>query len=248
SVELELLSTLGNILNLASIDPAQTEFQAAELEPVNRPQPDQPVVQPPPQSQLETLQQLLSIEKLQNLVGAGMGQAAETLTQLADSPIVFQLPVVETMTAESLQKLLQDRFGVEPICAAQLPFSGGLSGTAQLLLPQASAATFTTVLTGEEPGSPEFKQLKVEALTEVGNIVLNGVMGTISNALTQQLEFSVPVYCEDSIESLTRSLTADFNAAVLVAQTRFEIEQLQVEGDITLFFKMRLFFDLAFNS
>ncbi|NET36272.1 MAG: response regulator, partial [Cyanothece sp. SIO1E1] len=41
-VELELLSTLGNILNLASIDPAQTEFQAAELEPVNRPQPDQP--------------------------------------------------------------------------------------------------------------------------------------------------------------------------------------------------------------
>ncbi|MEO1349410.1 MAG: chemotaxis protein CheC, partial [Cyanobacteria bacterium J06635_15] len=80
---------------------------------------------------------------------------------------------------------------------------------------------------------------------EVGNIVLNSVMGAMSNALAQKLTFSVPIYQETSVEALTHSLGQDTSAAVILAQTHFKIEDLQISGDIILFFKMQLFFDLA---
>ncbi|MEM9904443.1 MAG: hypothetical protein AAF921_05390, partial [Cyanobacteria bacterium P01_D01_bin.44] len=196
-------------------------------------------------SKVQVLQQLLSIDKLQYLIGLGSDTASETLTDLTGCPIQFQPPVVETMTAQSLQQLLQGRFGFEPICAAQLPFTGGLNGTAQLFFPQDSALSLTAMLTGEAPDSEEFDLLKQEALTEVGNIVLNSVMGAMSNALAQKLTFSVPIYQEASVEALTQSLNHDSSAVIILTQTHFKIEDLQISGDIILFFKMQLFFDLA---
>ncbi len=231
--------------------PSQAELLTAltsALAP-NVPSQPQSAKQPsaPAPTPSDTAQQLLSIERLQRLVGLGIEEAAETLSEISDCQIQFQPSVVETMTAQSLQNLLRDRFGTAPICAAQLPFIGGLSGTAQLFFPQESAATFVTALTGEEPGNPDFSDAKQEALIEVGNCVLNGVMGAMSNALTQRLTFSVPVYLEASIDALTQTLADDFSSVILLAKTDFNIQQLQVEGDIMLFFKMRLFFDLATN-
>jgi|GEM_PF-293964 len=229
--EAELLAALASTLN--------TDFSSLSQPAV---QPSAPTPVPTPS---DPTQHLLSIERLQQLVGLGIEQAAETLNELTDCQIQFQPPVVETMTAQSLQNLLRARFGTTPICAAQLPFVGGLSGVAQLFFPQESAATFVTALTGEEPGSPDFSEAKQEALTEVGNCVLNSVMGAMSNALTQRLNFSVPVYLEAPIDTLTQTLAEDFSSAILLAKADFDIEQLQVAGDIMLFFKMRLFFDLA---
>ncbi|MEM9484796.1 MAG: response regulator [Cyanobacteria bacterium P01_F01_bin.116] len=193
----------------------------------------------------QVLQHLLSIDKLQYLIGLGSDTASGTLTDLTGSTIQFQSPTVETMTAQSLQQLLQGRFGNDPICAAQLPFTGSLNGTSQLFFPQASADSLTEMLTGEAPGSSEFDVLKEEALTEVGNIVLNSVMGAMSNALDQQLAFAVPIYQEATIEELTQALAQDINAVIILAQTHFNIEDLQISGDIILFFRMQLFFDLA---
>ena len=235
---------------------------AVNLDPVSQPQPSAPKTtsaapqptqsdaspaQPPSPEKPEPLQHLLSIDKLQHFVDLGIEQAAETLNQLTACPIRFQPPVVETLTAQSLQNLLLQHFGQAPICAAQLPFSGGLSGTAQLFFPQASGIAFTTALTGETPNCDDFKLLQEEALTEVGNIVLNSILGTISNTLneTQQLTFAVPVYEENSIDNLTRSLTQDLKAVLLLAKTSFNIDPLEVSGDIILFFNMRLFFDLT---
>lgn len=244
----EILSALAAAVDSGPVSQPLPTAPKPDLEPPQPTQALKPAPQPPPTAKPDKLQHLLSIDKLQHFVSLGIEQAAETLNQLTACPIHFQPPVVETMTAQSLLNLLLQHFGEEPVCAAQLPFSGGLSGTAQLFFPQASGITFTTALTGEEPGGDDFKLLQEEALTETGNIVLNSILGTISNTLTEQLTFSVPVYQEDSIDNLAQSLTQDLNAVVLLAKTSFTIESLHVSGDIILFFNMRLFFDLTANA
>ncbi len=189
--------------------------------------------------------ELLSLDNLQGVVGEGIAQATVALNEITGCPLTFESPQVETLTSLSMQKRLQDRFGDTPVCATQLPFAGGLTGTAQLFFPQESAISLTTVLTGEDLNSPDIHQLKQEALTEIGNIVLNSVMGAMSNALGQSLAFSVPVYLESEIATLSSSLTEEHDdAAILLAQTQFLIEEFQITGDIILFFKMRLFFNL----
>lgn len=96
------------------------------------PQPSASPAMPSSSGKVEALQQLLSIDKLHNLLGLGSDTASETLTDLTGGSIHFQSPAVETMTAQSLQQLLKGRFGADSICAVQLPFIGGLNGTAQL--------------------------------------------------------------------------------------------------------------------
>ena len=189
--------------------------------------------------------ELVSFDQLQTLITLGIDQASQTLNSLTDCPIDFEVATVETMTARSLSLLLKGRFGNATICAAQLPFHGGLSGTAQLFFPTASGDLLTTALTGEENDSDDFTDLKKEALTEVGNIVLNSVMGTMSNRLSKHLAFSVPNYAEDKIEQLTRSLVDSPTSSILLAQTQFHIPDLNIQGDILLFFKMSLFFDIT---
>ena len=70
-----------------------------------------------------------------------------------------------------------------------------------------------------------------------GNIVINGVMGSITNVLAQYVSYSMPLYLEDTIENLLISHCSDSGSVVLVAQTRFTIEHLQIEGDIILLFE-----------
>ncbi|MEM9161853.1 MAG: response regulator [Cyanobacteria bacterium P01_F01_bin.4] len=240
----DLLNSLSGTLETevtVQSQPISESLSPDGVEPQSQPFPQAT----PESSKVQVLQQLLSIDKLQYLIGLGSDTASETLTDLTDCAIQFQSPTVETMTAKSLQQLLQGRFGPEPICAAQLPFTGGLNGTAQLFFPQASALSLTAMLTGESPDSPDFEVMKQEALTEVGNIVLNSVMGAISNALTQQLTFAVPIYQEAPVAELTQALDQDAGAVIILAQTHFNIEELQISGDIILFFKMQLFFDFA---
>ena len=217
---------------------SQNLAAALGLEPLPQTLADrQTVANSPPENSEESLLSF-SVKTLSNLMSIGIEQAGETLNELTDCPIEFQIPVVETLTFESLQQRLQEHFGVEPICAAQLPFSGEFSGTARLLFPTDSAQVLTQALTGEQPESPDFEQAKEEMLTEVGNIVLNSVIGAIGNAVTQELRFSVPTYVEDSIDNLLHSSSVTSQAKILLAQARFNIEELQIAGDIILFFQV----------
>jgi chemotaxis protein CheC len=85
--------------------------------------------------------------------------------------------------------------------------------------------------------------VRVGTLSEVGNIVLNGVMGSIGNILKQHISYTIPTYIEDSIENL---LTLDSNInpppnTILLVRIRFMIQQLQIEGDIILLFEVGSF-------
>ena len=247
SDQADLLHTLAKTLTLdpelqLPLPPEGDGGASALSSPEPTPSSVAQTAQPPPEAALEHNQRgpaLLNLDQLQFVLGKGISQAADILNQLTDCPLTFQPPIVENVTVQSVQTLLRQRFRDDPICATQLPFEGGLAGIAQLFFPQNSALYLTAALTGEPPESPGIAQLREDALTEVGNIVLNSVMGEMGNILEQSLSFSVPIYLESVIADLTQSLAQEHEqTAFLLAQTRFMIEDLQIQGDIILFFKM----------
>lgn len=83
--------------------------------------------------------------------------------------------------------------------------------------------------------------MRAGTLSEVGNIVINGIMGSIVNVLNEQIEYSIPTYVEDTIDNLVALNGAAINSIVILARTRFTIEQIQVEGDIILLFEVGTF-------
>ncbi|MEG3834230.1 MULTISPECIES: chemotaxis protein CheC [unclassified Microcoleus] len=181
------------------------------------------------------------LDALQELVNIGIGQAAGVLNDMIDSPIRLQIPYLQILTPIDVAEELEQHLNGEQIAAVQLKFTGSFGGIAQLVFPTNSAALLVTMLTGEEAGTQDLDSVKIGTLSEVGNIVINGVMGAISNVLQQRLNYSIPTYSEGTIASLLISGGLATDTVVLLAQTSFMIERLHIEGDIILIFNVNSF-------
>jgi len=181
------------------------------------------------------------LDALQELVNIGIGQAAGVLNDMIDSPIRLQIPYLQILSPIDVQEELELHLNGEQIAAVQLKFTGSFGGIAQLVFPTNSAAMLVTMLTGEEVGTHDLDSVKIGTLSEVGNIVINGVMGAISNVLQQRMNYSIPTYSEGTIASLLISGGLATDTVVLLAQTSFMIERLHIEGDIILIFNVNSF-------
>jgi chemotaxis protein CheC len=185
------------------------------------------------------------LDALQEIVNIGIGRAAAMLNEMVDARIILQVPTIQLLGASQLLQEMIAKFNSQSISVVRLGFSGSLSGTAELMFPTDSASVLVAVLTGEDLDSPDLDAVKIGTLSEIGNIVINGVIGSISNILEQRMEYKIPSYCEDTIENLLlseRNMTDD--VVFILAQARFAIEQLEIVGDIILIFEMKTFDNL----
>jgi chemotaxis protein CheC len=103
------------------------------------------------------------------------------------------------------------------------------------------------MLTGEEPGTPDLDAVRIGTLSEIGNILINSVIGSIANVLEQRLDYALPTYMEDTVENLLTSKNSVGETTILLAQTQFSVEQLQIRGDIILIFELGSF-DVLLNA
>ncbi len=181
------------------------------------------------------------LDALKELINIGVGNAAGMLNEMIQFPIKLEIPDVELLSSTELQSELKKRFGIEVLSVVELGFSGSFSGSAQLLFPTESAVNLVSVLTGEDKASLDLDSLKISTLSEVGNMVINGVMGSISNVLDQPLDYAIPYYVEEDIqELLLKEQSLDYGT-VLLAPAHFSIEELEIQGDIMLFFDVGSF-------
>jgi chemotaxis protein CheC len=172
-------------------------------------------------------------DALMELLNIGVGRAAGMLNQMTSHQISLRVPSIELVTLDDLGEAMNGREG-DVLASVKMDFSGTFSGTAALIFPTTSAALLVSYLTDEEPGTPDLDAVRAVTLTEVGNIVVNCVMGSITNMLSEQVMYSLPTYQEGSITALVSSDGKTIDEWVLLVQTRFSIEQLHIEGDIVL--------------
>lgn len=185
------------------------------------------------------------LDALQEFINIGVGRAAGMLNEMIEAPILLTVPVLKILDSEALKREVESQFKHHSLSIVKLDFSGSFSGSAELIFPTESASTLVSLLTGEDPDSPDLDEVRIGTLTEVGNIVINGVLGSISNLLKQQMNYKLPSYFEDTIDGLISSnYSFDFHTVFLLAQTKFEIQQLEIMGEIILIFEMSSFGEL----
>lgn len=185
------------------------------------------------------------LDALQELINIGVGRAASLLNEMVDSHIRLKIPVVKVLTAADAYQELTTRFHDQTLASVKLRFTGSFYGTASLIFPTDSASTLVAVLTGEDP-SADLDAVKIGTLSEIGNIVINGVMGSLSNVLKRHLNYTLPVYLEDTLENLLLS-AYESDSKILLAQASFTIERLEIIGDIILIFLVGTF-DALINA
>jgi chemotaxis protein CheC len=177
------------------------------------------------------------IDALKEMVNIGVGHAAGVLNAMLNSRVQLQVPVVEMMGYDELEaKILS--MGRGNLSSVRLGFKGPFSGNASIVFPAEGAVKLVSILTGVDVDSSDLYEMQAGTLTEVGNIVLNGVMGAIGNELKLHVFYSLPIYLDNPFDLLLSSAQAQYDSNVVWVQTSFTVESESIVGDIILVFEV----------
>lgn len=181
----------------------------------------------------------LQLDALKELVNIGVGRAASSLNDMLESPIRLDVPEVRMLTCQELGT--ETGGNRETFSCVQLGFKGSFSGVAALVFPQTSAIKLVAALTNEEPEAPGLNGIMAGTLNEVGNIVINCVIGTLANILESPFDFTFPHYLHGLLQDLlTLEITAG-KKSIMMVKTHFLVENRHVDGNIFLVFEANSF-------
>lgn len=116
-------------------------------------------------------------------------------------------------------------------------FKGDLSGRAALVFPEASGLSLAALLAGNDVPASELDMELSGVLLEVGNILLNSMMGTIANEAGNTLQYMLPsIHCGG--DALSRVLQSGSNEAMelLIADVQFRVQERAIDGSIVIGF------------
>lgn len=174
---------------------------------------------------------LKQLDTLRELINIGYGRAAGALCELTGERVTLDVPNIEIAFLQDLTPALSKIFKGQVWSVHQV-FSGSLKGHALLMIDEEAAVILAhAILKDKIPAAQQVNAIQ-EALSEVGNIVLQGAMGICGEILKIKLKFSVPGLRVENIHTMLKSATVDEDAVqyALLIRTRFRILAKRVTG------------------
>lgn len=170
------------------------------------------------------------IDALQEVVNVGVGHAAGTLQKILKLNIELEVPQISVYSFEDFMEHMKED-DLNELSCVYLMFYGKFNGLASLVFPPESAVKLVTVITGESSADLSVDGLMAETLNEIGNIVINNVIGMMCNILEVELDFSLPLYVEGDLADVMKTLTS-LGKIVMVLKTIFKIGEKEIEGHV----------------
>ena len=174
-------------------------------------------------------------DALTELINIGYGRAAGALSELTGYRINLEVPKIAMYAIDEMAPHLQRMVEGEVATVNQV-FSGALSGNALLILDEKAALVLSELLTDEASSSGTFDSGAREIITEVGNILLNALLGVFGNLLQVHVTFAVPRLRLDSVSSVLQSITIreeELRYALMI-HTRFHLRASNVTGYLVI--------------
>ena len=170
-------------------------------------------------------------DALTELINIGYGRAAGALSELTANRITLEVPKIAMHPIDHIAPQLA-RMVAGEVASVNQVFSGPISGNALLLLDEKAAVMLSELLTDDPAASGAFDSGAREIITEVGNILLNALLGVFGNLLQVQISFAGPRLRVDSIDSVLQSITVQDEELqyALMIHTRFHLRASNVTG------------------
>ncbi len=178
-------------------------------------------------------------DALAEVINIGVGRAAASMAELVNDKIDLSVPSIIVCDLNDLGTHLGDPS--EPLDTSVIQdFTGGLSGRSVLAFPQSSGIKLGHVFAGYDDAPDRLDLDLSDILEEIGNIVLNGVLGSISNLLDTSLIYSVPqLHTNEKVEELINQGMEErehSTRTVLIANAQFNIVSRNIQGTLLILF------------
>ena len=186
----------------------------------------------------------LEHDALVELFNIGVGQAASAMSEIVNETVTMSVPAISFLTRATAAKLLTSRSaGNGRLCGISQHYSGAFDTQAILMFPEEKSQEIVRLMVGEAMPLAELSAMEQEAMSEIGNILLNSCVGSLANLLGHELHGSLPAYHIGYSEEILAHAGSGENA-VLMLHIEFVIERQQIAGDVAFIMDMTALHDL----
>ena len=180
----------------------------------------------------------LQKDALREIVNIGVGKGAALLGQMVNLSIQLSIPHVDVIKFKEISQFFTETLD-ENLFSVQLPFKGDYEGLSFVMFNEDSANVLTAALTGLDINSKDLEELKEGALSEVGNIVLNAVMGSFSNILIDNLNFELPTFKTGHFVNVFPEIFSNSDKNVMICKTDIKINyETILQGEILIIYEI----------
>lgn len=133
----------------------------------------------------------LQREAMVELVNVSVGAAAAVLSEMANCEIKLNVPQLDQMTRKEVSELIEATVEGD-IVSINIETEGFINGKSMLIFSERSSLSLVHAILQEQVPLEMLSEMEEEALTEVGNVVLNACLATFSDQLNERLTTSIP--------------------------------------------------------
>ena len=177
----------------------------------------------------------LQKDAIAELLNMGMGHAAATLSEMINEEVGLSIPSVELVDRSTVTS----HIGRPPhyrISGVRETFRGEFWGDAFLLFPELKSLDLVRAILQDSVPLEELTDMEEEVLVEVGNILLNACLSTLSDVIHEELRTEIPTYVAGDVSNIFGEGTSrDVNAKdMLMVRIEFSVKNNDIRGHLVL--------------
>lgn len=181
----------------------------------------------------------LELDALGELANVGLSRAAKQLSELLNDFIEMTTPSVQVVKMEQVEETLQ----LDPhalVAAVWQNYSGETEGSCILIFPSEDSKALVRSLVGPSmmgAGEDDIRAIELDAMMEIGNIIITSGMVVIAEMLGRELQMSIPRYMEGNLPSIMNQQNQDNSGTQMLAiimSTDLKASKRGIQGQMVM--------------
>jgi len=165
---------------------------------------------------------------LTELFNLGVGKAANSLSELVHQEVLLSVPSIRFASSETV---INELGGDNNIVSVTQALDGHISMQSLLIFRPKDSFEVVKQMLNTHLSDEAIAELQSEALTEVGNIVLNACISVIADSIEQSFDVQLPIFRETNANELFTDLVEDSeDDIILFIEVRLELKESQSKG------------------
>lgn len=172
----------------------------------------------------------LQTDALTEIFNIGAGRAAASLSEIVGEAVRLSVPRIQLYQSSEIDagilSLNSPRIG-----AVKQHFSGPFNADAMLLFTEDRALEIVHDMMSSQVGIEDVAEFEQEAMSELGNIILNACLSSMADMLELTLDSSLPIYTVGATDVVLQQIISDANQPLmLVLHIDLAIENRHSQG------------------
>lgn len=185
-------------------------------------------------------------DALVEIFNIGVGHAAAAMSGIVNEEVTMSVPSIQFVNRLDAASMLVNNES-RRICGISQHYQGAFTTEAILMFPEDKSLEIVRLMVGETVPLKELTDMEQEAMSEIGNIILNSCVGNLANIFEQELQGSLPVYHIGTSEDILTATGNQSDAVVLMLHIDFILEKHQIHGYVAFILDVTALHDLQFQ-